>query len=308
MGKIYDMIIVGGGPGGYTAAMYAARAGMSVLVLEQFFAGGQMALTHQIDNYPGFENGIDGMTLAQNMQQQAERFGVETYNAQVRELDLKTMIKRVVANDESFYGKTVVLSTGANPRELGLKNEKELLGKGIHYCASCDGMFYKGKTVAIIGGGNTAVMDALLLSRVASKVYLLHRRDQLRATKLYHEQLTQIENVEICFNTVVEELKGEQHLTGVTIKNTKTSEISSLSCDGVFVSVGRVPATEILDGQVALDEAGYVMADESTETNLKGVYAVGDVRTKKLRQIVTAVADGANAVTYAEEYLASLEK
>lgn len=300
----FDMIVVGGGPGGYTAALYAARAGMKVAVLERYFAGGQMALTHQIDNYPGFENGIDGMSLAESMQKQAERFGVQTFNVEVTDVDFSSTVKKVTADGENFYGSTVVLATGANPRKLNLPGEEELLGKGVHYCASCDGMFYKDKVVAVVGGGNTAAIDALLLSRIAAKVIVIHRRDTLRATKVYHEPLMKTENVEFCWDSVVEELKGEQHLTGLTVRNVKTDEKKEIPCDGVFVSVGRIPATDIFRGKVALDERGYIVAGDSTETDVKGVYAVGDARTKKLRQVVTAVADGAVAVSSAEEYLA----
>ena len=304
MEQNYDMIVVGGGPSGYTAAMYAARAGMKALVIERFFAGGQMALTEQIDNYPGFPEGIDGITLAQNMQQQAERFGVETVNAEVTDMDLQAVPKKIVAGNQVYSGKTVVIATGAGPRKLGLVKEEELLGKGIHYCASCDGMFYKDKTVAVIGGGDTAAIDALLLSRVAKKVYVVHRRDTLRATRVYHEPLMQRENVEFCWDSVVEELLAEEKLTGIRLKNVKTGEMRDLDCDGVFVSVGRVPETGCLKGQLALNQGGYILADESTETGIPGVYAAGDVRSKKLRQVVTAVADGAMAVSSAEEYLA----
>ena len=197
-----------------------------------------------------------------------------------------------------------MLATGANPRKLGVAREEELLGQGIHYCASCDGMFYKDKVVAVIGGGYTAVMDALLLSRVAKKVILIHRRDTLRATKVYHEPLMETKNVEFCWNSVVEELLGENHLTGLVLRNVKTNEKQEIACGGAFVSVGRIPATEAFQGQIALDDRGYIIAGENTETNVRGVYAVGDVRTKKLRQVVTAVADGAIAVSAAEEYLA----
>lgn len=304
MNHVYDMIIVGGGPGGYTAALYAARSGFDVVILEKLSAGGQMALTHQIDNYPGYAEGIDGFTLGMNMQQGAERFGAKTELAEVTGLDLSGQIKKVESSEGTFYGKTVVLSTGANPRELGVAREKEMVGRGVGYCAACDGMFYRDKTVVIVGGGNTAAADAMLLSRICRKVILVHRRDTLRATKIYHEPLMKAENVEFRWNSVVEELLGQEKITGVRLKDVHTGEISQVDCEGVFVSVGRKPATELLQGQITLDAAGYVVADESTRTNIPGVYAVGDVRTKVLRQVVTAVADGATAVHYAEEYLA----
>ena len=304
MAKLYDMVIIGGGPGGYTAALYAARAGLDTLVIEKLSAGGQMALTHQIDNYPGFVEGIGGWELADQMQRQAERFGAKTQNAEVRSVDLKDNPKKVETSEGTFYGKTIVLATGANPRELGVSNEKELVGRGVAYCAACDGMFYKGKTVVVVGGGNTAAADALLLSRVAEKVIIVHRRDTLRATKIYHEPLMRAENVEFRWNSVVMELLHEDKLIGVRLKDVQTGEETVLAADGVFVSVGRKPATELVADQVELDKGGYIVAGENTATNIPGVYAVGDVRTKLLRQVVTAVADGAMAVHMAEEFLA----
>lgn len=302
--RVYDMIIVGGGPGGYTAALYAARAGLTVLVLEKLSAGGQMALTHQIDNYPGFEDGVDGFSLAEKMQKQAERFGAETKYADVLGLDLSVIPKKAETSEGIFYGKTVVLATGATPRELGVEGEAELTGRGVAYCAACDGMFYRGKTVAVVGGGNTAAADALLLSRIAEKVIVIHRRDTLRATKIYHEPLMNADNVEFRWNSTVSEFLHDEKLTGLKLKDVKTGEESTVECEGVFVSVGRKPATELVKDQLILDQGGYIVADETTETNIPGVYAIGDVRTKKLRQIVTAVADGAVAVHMAEEYLA----
>ena len=301
---VYDMVIIGGGPGGYTAALYAARAGLDVVVLEKLSAGGQMAQTHQIDNYPGFVDGIDGFELAERMQQQAERFGAKTEYAEVFRLDLKADPKIVESSEGSFYGRTVVFATGAGPRELGVPMERELTGRGIAYCAACDGMFFRGKTVVVVGGGNSAAAEALTLSRVAKQVILVHRRDTLRATKIYHEPLRKAENVEFRWNSVVTQLLHDKKLTGIRLKNVLTGEESELSCDGVFVSVGRRPATELVKAQLELDQGGYVIAGESTETSIPGVYAVGDVRTKKLRQVVTAVADGAMAVHMAEEYLA----
>ncbi len=304
MKQIYDMVILGGGPAGYTAALYAARAGLKAIVLEKLSAGGQMALTHQIDNYPGFEEGIDGFELAEKMQQQAERFGAETELAEVISVRLDDEVKEIVTSEGTFYGKTVVISTGANPRELGLPGEQALVGRGINYCAACDGMFYRNKTVVVVGGGNSAAADALLLSRIAKKVIIIHRRDTLRATKIYHEPLMKASNVEFRWNSTVSELLHDSKISGVKIRDVNTDEESNMECDGVFVSIGRSPATALVEGQLHLDPAGYIIADESTRTNIPGVFAAGDVRTKALRQVVTAVADGAMAVHYAEEYLA----
>ena len=304
MKHIYDMIIIGGGPGGYTAALYAARAGMDVVLLERLSAGGQMALTSKIDNYPGFPDGIDGFTLGLQMQESAEKFGAKTEYADVEAVHLEGDIKEVHSSEGIFYGRTVVIATGASPRKLGLPKEQELIGRGINYCAHCDGMFYKGKTVAVIGGGNTAAADALLLSRIAEKVILIHRRDVLRATKIYHQPLMEAENVEFRWNSAVTELLSEGKLSGIRVRDLVSGEEEDLPVDGVFVSIGRQPASELVKGQLELDQSGYIVAGESTEASLPGVFAVGDVRTKVLRQVVTAVADGAMAVHHAEEYLA----
>lgn len=304
MAKIYDMVIIGGGPGGYTAALYAARAGLSVIVLEKLSAGGQMALSHQVDNYPGYPEGIDGFSLGENMQQGAERFGAVTELAEVHSLDLKAEPKAVQTSEGTFYGRTVVYAAGAGPRELGVPGEKELIGRGVNYCAACDGMFYRGKTVVLVGGGNSAVADALLMSRVAKKVILVHRRDTLRAEKIYHTQLEKAENVEFHWNSQVEALLSAEKLTGVRIRNVKSGDVQEINCDGLFVSIGRSPNTDLVAGQLELDGSGYITADESTRTSIPGVFAVGDVRTKALRQIITAAADGAVAVHFAQEYLA----
>ena len=305
MNRIYDMIIIGGGPGGYTAALYAARAGLSTLVLEKLSAGGQMAETTQIDNYPGFPEGVDGFALAEKMQQGAEDAGAKTILAEVTSVNLAENPRRVETSEGVFLGKAVVIATGAVPKKLGVPQEAELTGKGVHYCAACDGMQYRGKTVVVVGGGNTAAADALTLSRIAKKVILVHRRDTLRATKIYHKPLLEAENVEFFWNNTLVQLLSDRRLTGVVLENLTTGEKTQLDCDGVFISIGRKPASELVKGQVVIDEDGYIVADESTRTSVPGVCAVGDVRTKALRQVVTAVADGAMAVHQAEDYLAT---
>lgn len=304
MDKVYDMIIVGGGPGGYTAALYAARAGLDVLIVERLSPGGQMNLTGVIDNYPGFPEGIEGFMLSMNMQQQAERFGAKTKYAEVLKLELDGEIKSVQTNEGIYQAKTVVISTGANPRELGVSREREMIGKGVAYCAHCDGGFYRGKTVIVAGGGNSAAAEALYLSRIAKEVILVHRRDFLRATQIYHKPLMDTPNIRFEWDSEILELQGEDLLTGVKVRNKKNGEEKVLEAQGLFVSIGRKPATELVKEQLTLDGAGYIMAGEDTKTNLPGVYAVGDVRTKELRQIVTAVADGAMAAHVAEGYLA----
>ena len=304
MEHIYDMMIIGGGPAGYTAALYAARAGLEVAVVEKMSIGGQMALTDIIDNYPGFEEGVEGFTLGMKMQAGAERFGAKTVYAEVTKVALEGDIKRVVTTEEVYFTRTVVIATGADPRTLGIAGEEKLIGKGLHYCAHCDGRFYKGKEVMVIGGGNTAAADALYLSRLASKVTVVHRRDTLRATRIYHEPLMQAENVEFLWDSAVVAYTVDGRVQGAKVKNLKTGAVTDVACDGIFVSIGRKPNTALFAGQIELDPAGYIVADETTKTNLPGVYAVGDVRTKALRQVVTAVGDGAVAVHFAEEYLA----
>lgn len=301
--KIYDVIIVGGGPGGYSAALYCARADLSVAVLEKLSPGGQMGTTDMVENYPGFAEGINGFELGMQMQQGAERFGVVTELTEVTSVDLKAEPKVIETTDGTFLGRTVILATGASPRELGLPNEMELRGRGVSYCATCDGMFYKNKTVVIVGGGNTAVADALFLAKICTKVYLVHRRDELRASKTYMNSLKETDNIEFIWDSIVTEILQNGSVTGVKVKNKKTEEEREIACDGVFVAVGNLPNTGLFQGQIELDEAGYVLADETTQTNIPGVYAVGDMRKKPLRQIVTAVSDGAVASKYAEEYL-----
>jgi len=306
--NIYDVMIIGGGPGGYSAALYCARAGLSTAVIEKLSPGGQMALTDKIDNYPGFDEGIDGFTLGDKMKKGAERFGAETIYGEVSAVSLKDKVKTVTVSGKEYQSYTVMIATGANPRELGLPNERALIGRGVSYCATCDGMFFRNKTVVVNGGGNTAAADALFLSRICKKVYVVHRRDTLRATKVYQQPLMDLPNVEFVWNSTVSAIHEDGMLSGITVTNVNTKEESRIDCDGLFVAIGRAPASELFRGQVDLDESGYIIAGESTCTNLPGVFAIGDVRTKVLRQVVTAAADGAVASHYAEEYLANLAK
>ena len=301
MEHIHDMIIIGGGPAGYTSALYAARAGLDVVVIERMSAGGQMAVTDRIDNYSGFDGGIAGWELGMKMQAGAERFGAVTKFAEVRSLELSGAVKKVETASESLLARTVVIATGANPRELGIEREEEYVGRGVHYCAHCDGRFYKNKVVAVVGGGNSALEDALYLSRLAAKVYLIHRRDSFRASKIYVDALEKSANIEFLANSSVSELIADERVRGIRLADGRELEIN-----GLFVSIGRKPASALALGQLQLDEGGYIVADESTRTNIDGVYAVGDVRTKPLRQVVTAVGDGAVAVHFAEEYLSGM--
>jgi len=305
MAHIYDMIVLGGGPAGYSAALYAARAGMDTLVIEKMSAGGQMVLTDVIDNYPGFDEGVDGFTLGMKMQAGAERFGAKSEYGEVLSVSLTGRVKTVTTDSGEYQARTVVIATGANPRPLGLPDEASLVGRGLHYCAHCDGRFYKDKTVMVVGGGNSAVSDALYLSRLCKKVYLVHRRDTLRATKIYHEPLMKQSNVEFLWNRTVSDVILGERVIGATLRDVKTDRTEQVLCDGIFVSIGRLPVTDFLGGQLPLDEQGYIIADETTTTAIHGVFAAGDVRTKALRQVVTAAADGATAAHFAEECLTS---
>ena len=300
--ELYDVVIIGGGPGGYSAALYCARNGYSVLVLEKLSAGGQMATTGQVDNYPGFDEGIDGFELAEKMQRGAERFGVETEYAEVNSVDLSPANKKITTSSGIVSARSVIVATGASPRELGLPEESSFRGRGVAYCAACDGQMYRSKTVAIAGGGNSAAADALLLSKICAKVYLVHRRDSLRASRIYMEPLKN-SGVEFVWDSKITEILHDKRVSGIRVENVKDKTTREIPVDGVFVAIGRVPDTGLFKGQLDLDPHGYIIADESTRTNIEGVFAVGDVRTKALRQIVTAAADGANASHYVEEYL-----
>lgn len=297
-----DVVIIGGGPGGYSAAMYCARSGYSVLVLEKLSPGGQMATTGQVDNYPGFDEGIDGFELGEKMQRGAERFGVRTEFDEVVSVDLTASPKQITTSSGVINAGSVIIATGASPRLLGLPEENLLRGRGVAYCATCDGQMYKDKTVIVAGGGNSAAADALFLSKICSKVYLVHRRDSLRASKIYLEPLKN-SGVEFLWDSKITEILHDKRVTGVRVENVKDQSTRDIPVDGVFVAIGRVPDTELFRGQLELDPQGYIAADETTRTNIPGVFAVGDVRTKPLRQIVTAAADGATASHFVEEYL-----
>ena len=306
MDHIYDVVIIGGGPAGYSAALYSSRAGLDTLVVEKMAPGGQMALTDIIDNYPGFNEGVDGFTLGMNMQLGAEKFGAKTEYTEVVNVELAEKIKKITTSSGILYSKAVIIATGADPRKLGIEGEDSLIGKGLHYCAHCDGRFYKDKTVIVVGGGNSAVSDALYLSHLCKKVIMIHRRDTLRATKIYHEPLMKANNVEFMWDSAIDSYIVDGRIVGANVKNLKSGEVSEVMCDGIFVSVGREPLSYLFKNQITLDSYGYIVADESTMTNIEGVFAAGDVRTKALRQVITAAADGATAAHYAEEYISRL--
>ena len=301
--KIFDTAIIGGGPAGYTAALYCARANLTTLVLERLSPGGQVGLTTQVDNYPGFAEGINGPELGRLMQQGAERFGAQTCLNEVLSVDLSVLPKRINTGADAYLARTVIAACGAKPKALGLPSEAELLGRGVAYCATCDGMFFRHKTVAVVGGGNTAVADALYLANICDTVHLIHRRDSLRAAPALAQPLALLQNIVYHWNSEIISLEYGKKLSGLTLKNKLNGETSQLACDGLFVAVGAKPNTELFAGQLEMDAEGYIIADETTRTNVPGVFAAGDLRVKPLRQIVTAVADGAVASKFAEEYL-----
>lgn len=299
---MYDVIILGAGPAGLTAGIYAARGGLKTVIVESKAVGGQAALTAEIENYPGFKN-ISGFELTSLMQSQCENLGVEFVYDIPSELDLQSDVKTVkTAYSGTLEGKTVIIATGALPRTLGVERESAFIGGGVSYCATCDGAFFKGKPVAVVGGGNTAVEDALYLKNFASEVYLIHRRDALRASAVLSDKIKS-SGVKILWDSVVTELVGDNKLQAVLVKNVKTGETKRVDCNGLFVAVGQKPASEGLAG-VELDQNGYVITDDAMRTNLQGVFAAGDIRKKTLRQVVTATADGAIAAESAIAYLA----
>lgn len=302
---VLDLAVIGAGPAGLAAGLYAARAGLDVVLFERITPGGQLAQTEHMDNYPGFPEGANGFELAYAMKQQADRFGVKHIGEEVVSVDFCASPKVLKTDFGSYEAKSVIVATGARPRKLGLELEDELQGRGVSYCATCDGNFFRGKTVVVIGGGNTAAADAIYLSRICEKVYLVHRRDKLRATAIYHQRLHDIPNVEFVWNAVPQKLIAENGvLAGVEVKDVSSGQTRTLEASGLFVAVGTQPNTEFLDGALPLDETGYIIAGESGETEVAGVYAAGDVRTKGLRQVVTAVADGAVTAEKAAEFAA----
>ncbi|AVX19464.1 MULTISPECIES: thioredoxin-disulfide reductase [Carboxydocella] len=304
---VYDIIIIGGGPAGLTAALYGARSNLKVLVIEKMMPGGQAAITESIENYPGFPQGIAGFELGMKLHEQAGRFGAEMVVEEVVELQLAGQPKVVKTTQNTYEAKAVILATGAKNRALGCPGEEQFRGRGVSYCATCDGAFFTGKKVVVVGGGNSAVEEAVYLTKFAEKVTIIHRRDTLRADKVVQEKAFNEPKIDFLWNKVVVEITGQDQVTGVVVQDTVTGEKSTVATDGVFVFVGMEPQTALVAGQVELTEDGYIRADESTATNLPGVFAAGDVRKKPLRQVVTAVADGAVAAMAAEKYVENLK-
>ena len=303
--EILDVAVIGAGPAGLTAGLYAARAGLRTAIFERLSPGGQLAQTERIDNYPGFPQGAGGFELAWSMKEQADRFGVQHIGEEVMHVDFAANPKTLTTPYATYQAKSVIVATGARPRKLGVPGEAELAGRGVSYCATCDGNFFRGKTVMVVGGGNTAAADAIYLARLASRVILVHRRDQLRATPVYHAQLSQLENVTFMWNAAVRALHGEDgKLASAQVERLADGALETVPVDGIFVAVGTQPNTEFLAGALPLDEAGYILAAENGATSIPGVFAAGDVRAKDLRQVVTAVSDGAVCAEQAASYVA----
>ncbi|MDY3765954.1 MAG: thioredoxin-disulfide reductase [Lachnospiraceae bacterium] len=303
---MYDMIIIGSGPAGLAAAIYAQRARLKTLVIErEYMSGGQVVNTYEVDNYPGFP-GIGGFELGMKFREHADKLGAEFMNAEVTEMELSGTIKKIVTDEGVYEAKTVILAMGAQHRELGVPGENELAGMGVSYCATCDGAFFTDHTVAVVGGGDVAVEDAIFLSRGCEKVYVIHRRDELRAAKSLQEHLFACKNVEFLWDTEVTKICGEDHIECIMLHNKKTGEKKTMDIDGLFVAVGTIPNSDLVKGKVELDDQGYVIAGEDCVTSTAGVFAAGDLRRKMMQQIITAAADGANAVNSAQKYLMTL--
>ena len=303
METIYDMIIIGSGPAGLTAGIYGKRAGLSILVMEgSFIQGGQIVNTYEVDNYPGLP-GISGMDLAEKMKDHLLAQGGKIVRGKVRSISLEGEIKIVHTKKEEYRAKTVVLAAGAVHRKLEVPGEDEFSGMGVSYCATCDGAFFKDKTVAVVGGGDVAVEDAIFLSRTCKNVYLIHLRDELRAAKVLQDALRNISNIELCWNRCVTEIGGSNQVEWIQTETTDTKQTERINVNGIFIAVGIIPDTGFIKDLIHLDTKGYVVAGENGQTNIPGIYAAGDIRTKQLRQIITAAADGANCVASAEKYL-----
>lgn len=304
---MYDVIIIGGGPAGLTAGLYNARARLNVLLLEKLAPGGQVLTTDWVENYPGFPEGVSGFELMDRMRNQAERFGLVIQNKDVLSLDFRKDRKIIITGDERLEAKAVILACGATWKRLGIEGEDLLIGKGVSYCATCDGPFYRDQAVAVIGGGDTAIEEAVFLTRFVSKVYLVHRRATLRATKLLQERAKSQEKIEFVWDTVPTRILGKTAVEGIDLKNIKTGDITKKDVSGVFVFIGTIPNTALVNGLVEFDKNDFIITDNDMETSVPGVYAAGDIRSKLFRQISTAVGEGAAAAFSAEKYLESLE-
>jgi thioredoxin reductase (NADPH) len=302
-----DLIIIGAGPAGLTAGLYAARARLKTVVFERLSPGGQVLTTDRVENYPGFPDGITGFELIDKMRQQAENFGLSIENREVLSLELDKKVKVVVTDKGKLETKALILTNGAVPKKLDIEGEELLTGKGVSYCATCDGFFYRDQDVALIGGGDTALEEAIFLTRFASKISLIHRRDQLRAIKLLQDRAEKEEKIEFVWNSIPKKIVGENGVEGLEIENVKTGDVSTLPVQGVFIFIGYIPNSELVRGLLELDDLGFVITDNDMKTSIPGVFAAGDIRSKALRQISTAVGEGATATYSAERYLESFD-
>jgi thioredoxin reductase (NADPH) len=305
--KIYEVIIIGGGPGGLTAGLYTSRARLSTLLIESALYGGQMTTTELIDNYPGFPQGVTGDELSRLMEEQAKKFGMETVTEEVVKVSSEGDMKAVQTYESTYRCEALIICTGTEYRKLGVPGEKVFAGKGVSYCATCDGAFFKDSQIVVVGGGDSALTEALFLTKFAKELTIIHRRDALRGTKIYQERIFANPKIKMLWNSVVQEIKGDSIVRSIVVKNVKTGEVNEFDTEGVFLFVGLSPRTQFLKGLVNLDEAGYIITDENCETSVKGIFAAGDCRKKLLRQVATAVGDGATAAFAAEKYLEDRE-
>ncbi len=299
----YDVAIVGGGPAGLSAAIYAARGGLKTVIFEKALVGGQITVTAEVENYPGFEESVSGFDIVEKMQKQAEKFDAEIKIEEVKAIGLEGLCKIVETNKATYRVKSVIIATGAHPRKLAVPGEEKYTGRGVSYCATCDGALYRGKVVAVIGGGDSAVEEAMFLTKFASKVYIIHRRDQLRAVKILQERVFTNKKIEIIWDSVVQEIQGGDFVEKLLLYNKKTKKNSELPLDGVFIFVGIIPSSELVESRVNFDDQNFIKTDETMHTEIPGVYAAGDVTHKVLRQIVTAGSDGATAAFSAEKWI-----
>jgi thioredoxin reductase (NADPH) len=303
---VYDVIIIGGGPAGLGAAIYSSRARMSTLIIEKAGCGGLIAITDNLENYPGFDKGINGFELTSKMEQQARTSGAEITYGEVVAIETDETLKKVILTDKTYITKTIIIASGSSFKKLGVQGEEEFIGRGISFCATCDGPFFKNKEVAVIGGGNSALQEALFLTKFASKITLIHRRNEFRAAKILQERVAAEPKIKIVLDTVVEEITGTQTIEKIKVRNINSSAAEEISVDGVFIFIGWTPNTKFLmNNKIALDEKGYILTDEQMKTAIDGIYACGDVRKKSLRQVVTAVSDGATASVSAHHYIES---
>ncbi|NWF93122.1 MAG: thioredoxin-disulfide reductase [Syntrophaceae bacterium] len=301
--KVYDVVIIGGGPAGLTAGLYTSRARLHTLLIQNGLFGGQMTTTELIENYPGFPQGVTGDELSRLMEEQAKRFGIETVNEEVTGVGLEGDLKQIRTYESSYFSQALIICTGTEYRKLGVPGEDQFVGKGVSYCATCDGAFFKDSEIFVVGGGDSALTEAIFLTKFVKGLTIVHRRDALRATKIYQERAFSNPKIRFLWNSVIQEIKGDQVVRSVLVRNVKTGEVQEFPTEGIFLFVGLIPRTRFLKGLIQMDEEGYIITDEKCETSLPGIFAAGDCRRKLLRQVATAVGEGATAAFAAEKYL-----